>query len=251
MWRSTSNPKCRVTFLRTKMNVNWHLHFIPKCHLNFGLHNILRKTNILNNEYAILICYKKKLSIEFKYPSVSHVSSNDEDGSPIHCINFKPTKRNPHKSIKGLAIKDSTLRSKLSIMTEQGREDLVCWTLARWMVWLLSQLTLELTISGGARPLIFWIHVRSGPIYWGGGVIHLAKKIIRWWYFTCKKHENIICDGILHVNMFHYFKIPYITCTFKKKLSIMNILDLILSHVVFKIFASAPQAHNCSEDKLQ
>ena len=42
-WRSISNPKCHVTFLKTKMNVNWHLHFIPKCHLNFGLHNILGK----------------------------------------------------------------------------------------------------------------------------------------------------------------------------------------------------------------
>jgi hypothetical protein len=57
-------------------------------------------------------------------------------------------------------------------------------------------------ISGRSLPLIFCIHVRSGPIYWGGG-IYLAKKIIRWWYFTCKKPENIICDGILHVNMFH------------------------------------------------
>ena len=46
-----------------------------------------------------------------------------------------------------------------------------------------------------------------------GGVIYLAKKIIRWWYFTCKKPENIICDDILHVNMFHCFKIPYFTCT--------------------------------------
>jgi hypothetical protein len=37
---------------------------------------------------------------------------------------------------------------------------------------------------GRSLPLIFCIHVRSGPIYWG--VIYLAKKIIRWWYFTCK-----------------------------------------------------------------
>jgi hypothetical protein len=28
--------------------------------------------------------------------------------------------------------------------------------------------------------------------------------------------ENIICDVILHVNMFHYFKIPYFTCNLKK-----------------------------------
>jgi hypothetical protein len=64
--------------------------------------------------------------------------------------------------------------------------------------------------SGRSLPLIFCIHVHSGPIYWG--VIYLAKKIIRWWYFTCKKPGNIICDGILLVNMFHYLKIPYFTC---------------------------------------
>jgi hypothetical protein len=27
IWHLTSNPKCSVTFLKTKMNVNWHLHF--------------------------------------------------------------------------------------------------------------------------------------------------------------------------------------------------------------------------------
>jgi hypothetical protein len=32
--------------------------------------------------------------------------------------------------------------------------------------------------SGSSLPLIFCIHVRSGPIYWGGG-IYLAKNIIR------------------------------------------------------------------------
>ena len=64
--------------------------------------------------------------------------------------------------------------------------------------------------------------MRSGPIYWG--VIYLAKKIIRWWYFTFKKLENIICDAILHVNMLQYFKIPYFTCTFFTFLSTMNIL---------------------------
>ena len=39
--RSTSNPKCHVTFSNTELNVNWHVQFIFKCHLNFGLHNIL------------------------------------------------------------------------------------------------------------------------------------------------------------------------------------------------------------------
>jgi hypothetical protein len=63
---------------------------------------------------------------------------------------------------------------------------------------------------GRSFLLKFCIHVRSEPIYWGEYL--RCKKIIRWWYFTCKNHENIICDDILHVNMFHYFKIPYFTC---------------------------------------
>jgi hypothetical protein len=29
-----ANPKCHVMFSKTKMNVNWHLHFQLKCHLN-------------------------------------------------------------------------------------------------------------------------------------------------------------------------------------------------------------------------
>ena len=70
----------------------------------FWLTQYFRKTKILNNQYAILICNKEKLSIKRKYPSVSHVSPNVEDGSPIHCMNFKPTNRNPHKSIKGLQV---------------------------------------------------------------------------------------------------------------------------------------------------
>jgi len=80
------------------LNVNWHLHFIPKCHLNIWLTQYFRKLIFW------MICNKKKLSIERKYPSVSHVSPNVEDGRPIHCIHFKPTKRNPHKSIKGLQV---------------------------------------------------------------------------------------------------------------------------------------------------
>ena len=32
------------------------------------------------------------------------VSPIVEEGSPIHCINFKLTKRNPHDSIKGLQV---------------------------------------------------------------------------------------------------------------------------------------------------
>ena len=104
IWRSTSNPKCHVTFLKAKMNVNWHLHFIPKCHLNFGLHNILGKLIFWIINMQSWYVTKKKLSIKRKYPSVLHVSPNVEDGSPIHCINFEPTNRNPHKSIKGLQV---------------------------------------------------------------------------------------------------------------------------------------------------
>ena len=41
----TFNFKSKVSraFFKAKMNVNWHHHFISKCHLNFGLHNILGK----------------------------------------------------------------------------------------------------------------------------------------------------------------------------------------------------------------
>ena len=52
--------------------------------------------------------------------------------------------------------------------------------------------------------------------------------------------EAIICDGILHVNLFRYFKIPYIICIFLQNLFTMNILDL----VVFTIFASDPPEQN-------
>ena len=103
MWHSTSKPKCHVTFLKKKMNVNWHLHFIPKSHLNFWLTQYFRKLIFWIFKKSWFVT-KKKLSIERKYPSVLHVSPNVEDGSPIHCIHFKPTKRNPHKSIKGLQV---------------------------------------------------------------------------------------------------------------------------------------------------
>jgi hypothetical protein len=72
-----------------------------------------------------------------------------------------------------------------------------------------------------------------------GGVIYLAKKSIRWWYFTCKKHENVICDGILHVNMFHYFKIPYFTCKFFTKFTYNEYIGpYFLSHVVLRFSPS-------------
>ena len=78
-------------------------NFFFKLSSQFWVIRYYRKFYILNNQNTILIC-NKKLSIEHKYPSVLHVYPNVEDGSPIHCIHFKPTKRNPHKSIKGLQV---------------------------------------------------------------------------------------------------------------------------------------------------
>jgi hypothetical protein len=89
----------------------------------------------------------------------------------------------------------------------------------------------------GVHSLLYFAYTCVRDLFIGGGeVIYLAKKIIRWWYFTCKKHENIICDGILHVNMFHYFKIPYFTCTFLQDLPTMNILDPIFNRTLFHDF---------------
>ena len=58
----------------------------------------------LNNPNTILICNIKNISIEHKDSKVLHISPSVEDGSLIHCIHFKPTKRDPHKSIKGLKV---------------------------------------------------------------------------------------------------------------------------------------------------
>ena len=97
---STSNPKCHVTFLKTKMIVN----FNSKCHLDFGLHDNLGKLIIWLINMQSWFLTKKKLSIKRKYPSVLHVAPNVEDSSPFHGIHFKPTKGDPNKSIKGLQV---------------------------------------------------------------------------------------------------------------------------------------------------
>jgi hypothetical protein len=91
------------------------------------------------------------------------------------------------------------------------------------------------------------LHTRAFGTYLLGGGIYLAKKIIRWWYFTCKKSENIICDGILHVNMFHYFKIPYFTCTFFTKFTYNEYIGpYFLSHVVLRFSpVNSPSHHLC------
>ena len=70
---------------------NWFFNLCPKknilkCYLNFGLH--IRKNNILIKKIQSWLV-SKKLSIECKYPSVSHISPNVEDDSPIHCLYFK------------------------------------------------------------------------------------------------------------------------------------------------------------------
>jgi hypothetical protein len=54
-------------------------------------------------------------------------------------------------------------------------------------------------IPGRSLPLIFCIHVRSGPTYWG--VIYLAEKIIRWWYFTCK-HVSLFYNPLFYMYIF-------------------------------------------------
>ena len=101
-----------------------------------------------------------------------------------------------------------------------------------------------MNVSGGAVPLKFCIQVRSRSNNWGG--YFLAKNIIRWWYFTCKDPENIICDDVLHVNMFHYFKTPYITCTFFYKIYLQWIYcTLVLSHIVSRIFCQCPPQDEC------
>ena len=48
--------------------------------------------------------------------------------------------------------------------------------------------------------------------------------------------EATICDDILHVNMFHYFKTPMLYVCFLQNLSTMNVLDLILYCMVFLRF---------------
>jgi len=92
---------------------------------------------------------------------------------------------------------------------------------------------------GGVTPS-YILHTRAFKTYLlGGRVIFLAENILRWWYFTYKKPENIICDGILHVNMFHYFEIHYFTCTFFTKFIYNEYIGPhFLSHVVSKFFSS-------------
>jgi hypothetical protein len=97
----------------------------------------------------------------------------------------------------------------------------------------------------GVHSLLYFAYTCVRDLFIGGG-IYLAKKIIRWWCFTCKKHENIICDGILHVNMFHYFKIPYFTCTFFTEFTHNEYIGpCFLSHVVLRfLLVNSPSSQN-------
>jgi hypothetical protein len=93
-------------------------------------------------------------------------------------------------------------------------------------------------MTRGDHALLYFAYTCVRDLFIGG-VIYLAKKIIRWWYFTCKKPENIICDGILHVNMFHYFKIPYFTCNVFTNFTYNEYIGpYFLSHIVLRFLPS-------------
>jgi hypothetical protein len=90
----------------------------------------------------------------------------------------------------------------------------------------------SLSPTRGDHSLLYFAYTCVRDLFIGG-VIYLAENIIRWWYFTCKKPKSIICDGMLHVNMFHYFKIPYFTSTFFTKFTYIEYIGpYFLSHVV-------------------
>ena len=94
--------------------------------------------------------------------------------------------------------------------------------------------------SRGVHSLLYFAYTCVlGPIYWG--VIYIEKMNIRCWYFTCKVPKHVICDGILHVNMFHYFNVPYITCKCFTKFTYNEYIGPnFLSHVVSKKFPVPP-----------
>ena len=72
-------------------------------------------------------------------------------------------------------------------------------------------------LSRGVHSLLYFAYTCVWDLFFLGGDYLPCKKNYKVIVFTCKKHENIICGGILHVNMFHYFKLPYFTCTFFTK----------------------------------
>jgi hypothetical protein len=88
--------------------------------------------------------------------------------------------------------------------------------------------------SRGVHSLLYFAYTCIQDLFIRG-VIYLAKNIIRWWYFTCKKPKNITCDGIFHVTCFTILKSPILQVHFLQNLPTMNILDpIFLSLVVLR-----------------
>ena len=91
---------------------------------------------------------------------------------------------------------------------------------------------LSYIVTRGVHSLLYLAYTCVQDLFIGVGVIYLAKKIIRWWYFTCKNPENIICDD-------QYFTCKHVSLFLKSTILhvywIMNILDpVFLSHVVLR-----------------
>ena len=101
-----------------------------------------------------------------------------------------------------------------------------------------SELLRPLTCSLGGCTPSYILHTHAFGTYLLGG-IYLAKRIIRWWYFTCKEPEYIIGDSILHVNMFHFLNILYITCTFFYKIYLQWIYSTLF--VITRCFSNFRQ----------
>jgi hypothetical protein len=104
----------------------------------------------------------------------------------------------------------------------------------------------------GVHSLLYFAYTCVWDLFIGGGGYLPCKFFIRWWYFTCKNPENSICDGILHVNMFHYFKIPYFTCTFFTNFIYNEYIGpYFLLHVVLQFSpVNSPRMHICGHDLI-
>jgi hypothetical protein len=79
----------------------------------------------------------------------------------------------------------------------------------------------EITTARVVHSLFYFAYTCVRDLFIGGG-IYLAK--------------NIICDGILHVNMFHYFKISYFTCRFFTKFTYNEYVGLFFYRTLFYDF---------------
>ena len=70
----------------------------------FWLTQYFRKTNNLNKKYAILIFNQKNYQLSINILRSRMFFQMLKMVAQIHCINFKPTKRNPQTSIKALQV---------------------------------------------------------------------------------------------------------------------------------------------------